>query len=130
MIRVPAGFVVQPVDSGEVAARLAELALSEPRGRVPDMAGPRILSFADLIRTYVSATGRRPRPVVPVWTPGIGSIRAGALYPRPEAEVTLGHRTWPDFLAEQQTAEQQTGEQDAGQQDAGQQDAGQQTEVG
>jgi uncharacterized protein YbjT (DUF2867 family) len=130
VIPVPAGFVVQPVDSGEVAARLAELALSEPRGRVPDMAGPRILSFADLIRTYLSATGRRPRPVVPVWTPGIGPIRAGALYPRPEAEVTLGQRTWPDFLAERQTGEQGAGQQAAGQQAAGQQAAGQQTEVG
>jgi uncharacterized protein YbjT (DUF2867 family) len=106
VIPVPAGFVVQPVDSGEVAARLAELALSEPRGRVPDMAGPQILSFADLTRMYLSATGRRPRPVVPVWTPGIGPIRAGALYLRPEAEATLGHRTWSDFLAEQQPGKQ------------------------
>ena len=120
VIPVPAGFVVQPVDSGEVAARLAELALSEPRGRVPDMAGPQILSFADLTRMYLTATGRRPRPVVPVWTPGIGPIRAGALYPRPEAEATVGHRTWPDFLAEQQTGKQ-TGEQDAKQQPAEQQ---------
>jgi uncharacterized protein YbjT (DUF2867 family) len=126
VIPVPVGFVVQPVDSGEVAARLAELALSEPRGRVPDMAGPQILSFADLIRMYLSATGRRPRPVVPVWTPGIGPIRAGALYPRPEAEATLGHRTWSDFLAscspgKQQTAEQQVAEQQTGER---------QTEVG
>jgi uncharacterized protein YbjT (DUF2867 family) len=100
VIPVPAGFVVQPVDSGEVAARLAELALDEPRGRVPDMAGPQILSVADLIRAYLRATGRRPRPVVSIWTPGLGPIRDGALYPRPEAEATLGHRTWPDFLAE------------------------------
>jgi uncharacterized protein YbjT (DUF2867 family) len=100
VIPVPAGFVVQPVDSGEVAARLAELALEAPRGRVPDMAGPQILGFADLIRTYLRATGRRPRPVVAVWTPGIGPIRAGALYPQQGAEATLGRRTWPDFLAE------------------------------
>jgi uncharacterized protein YbjT (DUF2867 family) len=99
VIPVPVGFAVQPVDSGEVATRLAELVLEEPRGRVPDMAGPQILSFANLIRTYLSATGRRPRPVVPVWTPGIGPIRAGAMYPRPGAEAILGHRTWPDFLA-------------------------------
>jgi len=61
VIPVPAGFVVQPADSGEVAARLAELALGEPRGRVPDMAGPQVLSFADLIRTYLRATGGRAR---------------------------------------------------------------------
>jgi len=99
VIPVPVGFVVQPVDSGEVAVRLAELALGEPRGRVRDMAGPQILSFADLIRVYLRATGRRPRPVIPVWTPGIGPIRAGALCPQQGAEATLGRRTWPDFLA-------------------------------
>jgi uncharacterized protein YbjT (DUF2867 family) len=99
VIPVPAGFVVQPVDSGEVATRLAELAQGEPSGRVPDMAGPQILGFADLIRTYLRVTGRRPRPVVPVWTPGIGPIRAGALYPPPGTQATLGQRTWPDFLA-------------------------------
>ncbi len=99
VIPLPAGFVVQPVDSGEVAARLAELALAEPRGRVPDMAGPEVLSFADLIRTYLRVTGRRPRPVVPVWIPGLGPIRAGAMYPSPGSEATLGRRTWPEFLA-------------------------------
>ena len=50
MVPVPAGFPTQPVDAGEVAARLAELTLWEPAGRVPDMAGPQVLSFADLVR--------------------------------------------------------------------------------
>jgi len=100
VIPVPAGFVVQPVDSGEVAARLADLALGEPRGRVPDMAGPQVLSFADVIRMYLRATGRRPRPVMPVWTPGIGPVRVGALCPQPGTGATLGHRSWLGFLAE------------------------------
>jgi uncharacterized protein YbjT (DUF2867 family) len=98
VIPVPAGFAVQPVDSGEVAARLAELARGEPRGRVPDMAGPQVLSFGDVIRAYLTATGRRARPVVPVWIPGIGPIRAGALYPQPGSDAIIGHRTWPEFL--------------------------------
>jgi uncharacterized protein YbjT (DUF2867 family) len=98
VIPVPAGFVVQPADSGEVAAWLAELALGEPRGRVADMAGPQVLSFADLIRMYVRVTGGRARPVLPIWTPGIGPIRAGALYPLPGADATLGRRTWLEFL--------------------------------
>lgn len=104
VIPVPAGFVVQPVDAGEVATRLAELALGDPSGRVPDMAGPQILSFADLIRTYLRVTGRRDRPVMPLWIPGIGPIRAGALYPRPGARATVGQRTWPDFLTGQQSS--------------------------
>ena len=35
----------QPVDADEVAARLVELALGEPAGLVPDMAGPRIYTM-------------------------------------------------------------------------------------
>jgi uncharacterized protein YbjT (DUF2867 family) len=98
-IPVPAGFVTQPVDSGEVAARLAELALAEPHGRVPDMGGPARRSFEDLIRVYVRVTGRRPRPVVPVWIPGTGAIRAGALCPLPGTGAIAGRRSWEEFLA-------------------------------
>jgi uncharacterized protein YbjT (DUF2867 family) len=56
VIPVPAGFVVQPIDPAEVAERLAELALGAPAGRVPDLGGPRVYSFADLIRGYLRAS--------------------------------------------------------------------------
>jgi uncharacterized protein YbjT (DUF2867 family) len=98
MVPVPAGFPTQPVDAGEVAARLAELTLGEPAGRVPDMAGPQVLSFADLVRGYLRASGRR-RPVLPVWLPGLRRIRDGALIPEPSAGALIGTRTWADFLA-------------------------------
>jgi uncharacterized protein YbjT (DUF2867 family) len=101
VVPVPAGFVVQPVDSGEVAARLADLALGEPAGRVPDMGGPQVLSFADLLRAYLRASHRR-RPVVPVWMPGTRAIRAGALLISGHATApghTAGRRTWEEFLA-------------------------------
>jgi uncharacterized protein YbjT (DUF2867 family) len=102
VVPVPAGFVIQPVDSGEVAARLADLALGEPAGRVPDMGGPQVLSFADLLRAYLRA-GQRRRPVVPVWMPGIRAVRAGALLVPPEQSAAPGYaagrRTWEDFLA-------------------------------
>ena len=104
VIPVPAGFVVQPVDAGEVAERLAGLALGEPAGRVPDMGGPRVASFADLIRAYLVASGRRRR-VMPVWMPATRSIRAGALLPAQQAApagqqaAPAGHRTWEEFLA-------------------------------
>ncbi len=100
VIPVPAGVALQPVDSGEVAARLAELTLGEPSGRVPDMAGPQILGFAGLIRAYLRVTGRT-RPVVPIWIPATGAIRAGALYPQPGSQAVTGHRTWPEFLDNQ-----------------------------
>jgi uncharacterized protein YbjT (DUF2867 family) len=96
---VPAGFVLQPVDSDEVAAILVRLALAAPAGRVPDFAGPQVLSFTDLQRTYGVAIGRS-RPVVSVWLPGLSKIRAGALLPA-DRETQRGTRTWADFLKDQ-----------------------------
>jgi uncharacterized protein YbjT (DUF2867 family) len=99
VVLVPAGSRFQPVDADEVAARLVELALSEPAGLVPDLAGPRVYSTADLIRGYLRAIHRR-RPILPVMLPGRAAraVRAGAnLAP----ERAVGKRTWEEFLAEQ-----------------------------
>jgi hypothetical protein len=71
---------VRPVDPDDVAARLASLASGPPAGRVRNLARPQELTFADLVRRYLAATGRR-RPVVSLWLPGTGGIRAGALLP-------------------------------------------------
>jgi uncharacterized protein YbjT (DUF2867 family) len=99
VIPVPAGFRFQPVDEGEVAARLVELALGTPRGLVPDLGGPRIYPMADLVRGYLRTTGKH-RLILPVPTMGraAAAFRAGAnLAP----ERGVGHRTWEDLLAEQ-----------------------------
>ncbi|GII53570.1 NmrA family transcriptional regulator [Planotetraspora thailandica] len=94
-----AGVRFQPVDSGEVAARLVELALGKPGGLVPDIAGPRVYPMEDLARSYLRAGGRH-RLIMPVPTPGQAAraYRAGANLPLDGAE--LGKRTWEDFLAE------------------------------
>jgi uncharacterized protein YbjT (DUF2867 family) len=88
----------QPIDAGEVAARLTELALGAPAGRVADMGGPRAYLMADLLRGYLRATHRR-RPILPVRQPGQAAraFRAGVnLAP----EQAVGKRTWEEFLAE------------------------------
>jgi uncharacterized protein YbjT (DUF2867 family) len=103
VIPVLAGFRFQPVDAGEVAARLVELALGTPAGLVPDMAGPRVYRMADLLRGYLQAR-RKHRLMVPVRLPGKAAraVRAGAnLAP----ERAVGHRTWEDFLAERVLSE-------------------------
>jgi uncharacterized protein YbjT (DUF2867 family) len=92
---VPAGFTVQPVDPRDVAGRLAELALGEPTGRAPDMAGPQVSAWTDLLRGYLKATHRR-RWVLPVRIPGTRAVRNGALLPPPG--YTAGSRTWTEFL--------------------------------
>jgi uncharacterized protein YbjT (DUF2867 family) len=98
VIPVPAGFRFQPVDAGEVAARLVELALGTPAGLVPDIAGPRVYTMPGLLRGYLRARGQR-RPMVPVRLPGQAAraVRAGANLAPGRA---VGRRTWEDFLAE------------------------------
>jgi uncharacterized protein YbjT (DUF2867 family) len=95
VVPVPAGFAVQPIDPGEVAARLVELALGEPAGRVPGLAGPQVTSWAGLLRGYLQASHRR-RLVVPVRIPGTRAVRAGGLLPAPGHAV--GRWMWEQFL--------------------------------
>ncbi len=98
IIPLPAGFRFQPVDAVEVAARLTELALDTPAGLVPDIAGPKVYTTAELLRGYLRAS-HQWRPIVPVWLPGKAArvVRSGAnLAP----DRAVGHRTWEEFLAE------------------------------
>ena len=96
VIPVPSGFRFQPIDTGEVAARLVELALGEPSGLVPDFAGPRIYRTDELLQRYLRAVGKR-RVLLPVRLPGTAAraVRAGANLAPEHAE---GHRTWEEFL--------------------------------
>ncbi|MCZ4097659.1 NAD(P)H-binding protein [Streptomyces sp. So13.3] len=99
VIPVPGGLRFQPVDSREVAARLVELALGEPAGLVPDLAGPKVYGMADLSRGYLRARGKH-RLMMPVRMPG----KAGRAYRAAENlsldGAAVGERTWEDFLAE------------------------------
>jgi hypothetical protein len=92
VVPVPAGFTVQPVDPRDVAARLVELALGEPAGRAPDMAGPQVSNWTDLLQGYLKATHRR-RWVLPVRIPGTRAVRNGALLPPPGTPSAPRHGT-------------------------------------
>jgi len=102
IVPVPGGLRMQPVDSRDVAARIAELTLGQPAGRVADLAGPAVYGMGDLIRSYLQATGKR-RPFMPIRMPGKAgrSYRAGENLALSGAD--LGKRTWDDFLAEHVT---------------------------
>ncbi|MET0297265.1 MAG: NAD(P)H-binding protein [Microbacterium sp.] len=79
LVVAPRGVRLEPVDGDVVAARLAELALAAPRGRVPDLAGPEVLGFDELVREVLDVAGRRRR-IVSLPLPGaVGrAYRAGA----------------------------------------------------
>lgn len=93
---VPAGMRFQPVDSGEVAQRLVDLALADPAGQVPDLAGPRIYTTSELIKSYLQATHRR-RLLIPIHLPGRAAqaIRDGANLAPNQPQ---GRKTWEEFL--------------------------------
>jgi uncharacterized protein YbjT (DUF2867 family) len=98
VIPVPSGIGFQPVDSGEVAARLVELADGPPSGLVPDIAGPRAYATAELIRAYLEAAHRH-RLLFPLPLPGNAAraLREGANLALDHA---VGTRTWESFLAD------------------------------
>jgi uncharacterized protein YbjT (DUF2867 family) len=98
VLPVPSAMRFQPVDADEVAARMVELTLGEPAGRVPDLAGPKVYGMAELVRGYLRARGKR-RLLVPL--PLVGKV--GRVYRNGDNLETgqdVGHRTWEEFLAE------------------------------
>jgi len=98
VLPVPGGVRFQPVDAADVAHRLAELALGEPAGLVPDLVGPKVYSLAELTRDYLRVTGKH-RLSLPIRVPGkAGEVyRAGGNLTLSGAEV--GSHTWEDFVA-------------------------------
>ncbi|MEU2232978.1 SDR family oxidoreductase [Streptomyces vietnamensis] len=87
----------QPMEVTEAAARLAELAAGPPAGRVEDMAGPEILTFDELARAYLRASGRRRRRVeVPLPGRVYRELRRGGLLAPDRA---VGRVTFEEFLA-------------------------------
>ncbi|WP_141576416.1 SDR family oxidoreductase [Actinomadura sp. WMMA1423] len=103
LMLLPGGLRDQPVDAGEVAERLADLALGAgPERRVGDMGGPEVLTVEEMMRDYLEARGLR-RPVrVPVPFPG----RAGRGFREGHhlaPDRAVGKRTWRQFLDETHT---------------------------
>ncbi|HEY3894850.1 MAG TPA: NAD(P)H-binding protein [Pseudonocardiaceae bacterium] len=98
LVVVPRGMATQPVDIGEVAQRLASLALGEPAGRVPDFGGPQVWTIEDATRAYLAARALSRR-IVRVPLPGAAAraFRAGWNLLR---DGEQGSRTFEEFLAQ------------------------------
>lgn len=99
VIPEPGGLRFQPVDSRDVAERLAELVRDRPAGRVADLPGPTVYDVGELTGGYLRARGKR-RPRLGIRMPGkVGrAYRAGDNLSL--RAPTTGTRTWEDFLAE------------------------------
>jgi uncharacterized protein YbjT (DUF2867 family) len=96
--RIPQVGAIDRAFFGHVGMKLATERVVEQSGLVPDLAGPKIYTVAELVKNYLSAVGKR-RPLVPVHIPGQAAraLRAGAnLAP----DRAVGKRTWEEFLAD------------------------------
>ncbi len=107
IVPVRKDFKVQAIDVREVADTLVDLALKPPAGRVPDIGGPEVSTWAEMIHQYLQATHKR-RLVLPFVMPGTKAIRAGGLLvPEQPADQQQQARrlTWTQFLARSRHAD-------------------------
>ncbi|HYW27309.1 MAG TPA: NAD(P)H-binding protein [Terriglobales bacterium] len=101
VVPVPKDFRCQAIDVEEVADRLVEVALGPPSGRVPDLGGPEVSTWADMVRDYLRLTHRR-RLVLAIPMPGTRAIRDGGLLVAGQPTGNggaAGRLTWTGFLA-------------------------------
>ena len=87
----------QPVDEGEIAARLVELVSGPPQGRVPDVGGPEILGIRELADARREITGHRTRLVR---APAVGFLADFDSGCHLAPQQRLGTRTWSQWLAD------------------------------
>ncbi|MEV6772452.1 SDR family oxidoreductase [Nocardia sp. NPDC051030] len=90
-------FRFQPIAAVEVARRLVELTLSEPAGLVPDIAGPSVYTMKELVRSYLTAVGKK-RPIITLKAPG-KAARAYAAGANLALDRAVGKQTWEEFLS-------------------------------
>jgi len=98
VVPVPKGLLGQPIDAGEVADRMVELALSGPAGRAPDVGGPEVGPVDDAVRTYLEVTRMRKK-ILKFPLPGktARAMRDGALTC---PDNRYGKIRWEEFLRE------------------------------
>ena len=91
------GWKVQPIHVADFADALWDTVAAAPRGRAPEVAGPQVLTWPEVVAAWRGATGRRPFALgLPI--PGRLSrlMREGAAC---APERAVGKLTWSDWLA-------------------------------
>jgi len=94
-------LLVQPVDPDDVAAVLAEIAIGEPLGRHPGLAGPEPQDLVDMCRRTHRAQGRSVR-LAPTWSSVLGPEAAGNVL-LPAKDARIAPTTFEQWLAKVRT---------------------------
>lgn len=100
---LPAGFVAQPVDVGDVAARLVRALAAGPLQRIVEYGGPEVIALDELARSWLAAEGRSTR-VVSIPVPGAAAAAFRAEFNTALKSTSDGERgavRWHDWLARQ-----------------------------
>ncbi|MDQ3702338.1 MAG: NAD(P)H-binding protein [Chloroflexota bacterium] len=80
VLLLPLDFRFQPIDTDLVADRLVRAVAEGPRGRLPDLAGPEVLTVAEIARAWLSAQDlRRLVLPLPLFGQVAAAFRAGAV---------------------------------------------------
>jgi uncharacterized protein YbjT (DUF2867 family) len=91
-----APLLVQPIDQGDVARILADVATAAPLGRVIDIAGPHTEDLVDMARRSFAVRGERVR-LVPSWR-GVFDLSMAGEVLLPGDGVRLGAISFDDWL--------------------------------
>ena len=80
VLLLPLDFRFQPVDTEVVAERLVQAVEEGPRGRLPALAGPEVLTVREIAHAWLYARGlRRLVLPLPLWGKVAAAFRAGAV---------------------------------------------------
>jgi uncharacterized protein YbjT (DUF2867 family) len=96
---LPTDFQSQPIDEGEVADRFVQIIAEGPGGRLPDIAGPEVLTVGEMVKPWLAAQGLAR----PVWRlPVPGKAAAGFRQGRnTDPAARYGKITWNEWLERQ-----------------------------
>ena len=86
----------QPIATGDVSVRLAELVAAGPSGHAPDIGGPEVLSIDELNRIRARVTGKRAR-LLPL--PVVGFVKAFDQGAHLAPDHRVGTQTWEQWLS-------------------------------
>ncbi len=94
---LPTDLQCQSIAESEVASRLCEITVAGPRGRLPDLGGPEVLTAAELARIWLVGHGMHRR-IVPSHVPGkvAQGFRRG--YNTCPDQLVRGLITWSEWL--------------------------------
>jgi uncharacterized protein YbjT (DUF2867 family) len=92
-----APLLVQPIAPSDVADILAEVAVGEPQGRYPDIAGPEPQDLVDMARRTNDVRGHRVR-LIPSWSGLFDTSMAGNML-LPGDRARIAPTTFDEWLA-------------------------------